>query len=76
MQALLNEGWKVIIVWECGLRGVARTASTLEHLSAVLVSGKRTHLEIPASPPGAPRLLPRERAKPRKGTEYGRRSAL
>jgi DNA mismatch endonuclease, patch repair protein len=76
VQELLNDGWRVIIVWECGLRGVARTASTLERLSDVLVSVNRNYLEIPAAPSGVLRSLPDERTKPRKGTENGKYSAL
>jgi DNA mismatch endonuclease (patch repair protein) len=74
MQALVTDGWRVIVVWECGLRGTARTASTLERLSVALVSANRTYLEIPTPFAGAPRPLPNERTKPLRETEYGKRS--
>jgi DNA mismatch endonuclease (patch repair protein) len=74
-QALLNDGWRVIIVWECGLRGVARTASTLERLSAALISADRAYLEIPDPASGGPSQVPHKK-RDRKGAEYGKQAAI
>jgi DNA mismatch endonuclease (patch repair protein) len=65
-QALLKQGWRVIILWECGLRGVGRTASTLERLSAALISLDRTYLEIPAAASGGPSWVPHAERKRKK----------
>lgn len=65
-QALLKDGWRVVIVWECGLRGVGRTAWTLERLSCALISVDRSYVEIPAAASGGPSRQPHGKRKRQK----------
>lgn len=50
IKSLQNDGWKVIVVWECGLRGASRTALTLEQLRAVLSLPRQGFHEVPIVP--------------------------
>jgi len=76
IRALVSDGWKVIIVWECGLRGIGRTASTLQGLLAGLNCTDRNYVEIPL--PSASHNTPHLSNRPRQrgGIEHGKRSAV
>jgi DNA mismatch endonuclease (patch repair protein) len=76
LRVLLSDGWKVIIVWECGLRGAHRTASALRELSDGLDSSGRTYLEIPSRSAGVVTPEFRSRQTQREGTEHGKRSTV
>ena len=72
VRALLNEGWKVIIVWECGLRGASRIASTLESVCAAVASDGNSYQEIPAEPHQELSVRQRSLLSRRGDTEHGR----
>jgi DNA mismatch endonuclease (patch repair protein) len=74
-QLLLDDGWRVIIVWECGLRGLQQTKSTLEELSRVLLSSEKGGTEIPACAPQPKKHLDRKATVRFRGNQNGKRSA-
>jgi DNA mismatch endonuclease (patch repair protein) len=60
-RSLLSSGWRVGVVWECGLRSVANRGKAIRDVVDWLRSD-RTYAEIPASPAREVALHRRKRA--------------